>query len=148
MVNIASLFLKEPGRSIISQTRSLGKTKVLKALSPGTELKLQDKGYRLFSEKEIVSQIEEEAVIKKINYALEKGFVLKFFLVKTGKENTEVMIRCERPIFLDKSGLEIKPFTKHEEFLEENLLREGVRETDDDNPEFAEMLEENESPEA
>ncbi len=131
MPNTAILFLKEPGRSFTLTTRSVCfKAKTLKLLVPGAELKIRAKSYSLMINKETVGQIEGETIRQKIRHGLEKGLTIKFYVIKRDKQNLEVLIRCNKNIFNSQSLSEIRPFTKHEEFLEEGLTS-GSEEADE-----------------
>ena len=127
MVNTAVLFLKEPGKSTTVEIKNGATAKTQKLLIPGTQLSLKtkNKSYYLLFDNEVVSQIEDESLIQKIGYALEKSFEIKFYVVKRNKLTLEILIRCNRTIFLSTGQTSIKPFTKHEEALEEALVRDG-----------------------
>ena len=131
MPNTAILFLKEPGRSFTLSTRNIcSKTKTLKLLVPGAELKIRAKSYSLMINKEAVGQIEDESIRQKIRHGLEKGLTIKFYVIKGNKQNLEVLIRCNKNIFNSQNLSGIRPFTKHEEVLEEGLTP-GTEEADE-----------------
>lgn len=136
MANFTALFLKEPGKSITFQARTIANPKLLKSLSVGTELQLKskNKAITLSNGKDAVAEIDNEEVRKKILYAMDKKFLLSFFTIKNNKQYLDVIVQCNKPIFLGSRSSEIKPFTKHEEVLEEDLGREvTILGNEDDN---------------
>ena len=70
--------------------------------------------------------------MQKIKYAQSKGFEIRFYVIKKTRQAIEILIRCNRAIFVSRSQTETKPFTKHEEVLEEELAREVDNTTDED----------------
>ena len=95
--------------------------------NPGNlEVKFKNKGrdYYLSLDDETVSQLEESTFTKKIKYIISKGVGVRFYVVKCGKQALEILVRADRSVFLSRDQQEIKPFTKHEEVLEEGLRRE------------------------
>lgn len=133
MVNTAVLFLKEPGKSTSVEVKNLATAKNQKLLNPGVELKskFKNKTYFLVLGKDVITQIDQENAIQKIKYAQSKGFEIRFYVIKKTKQTLEILIRCNRAIFFSRSQVDIKPFTKHEEVLEEELLREVDNNTEE-----------------
>ncbi len=134
MANTAVLFLKEPGKSISIEVKNLATAKDQKLLNPGVELKpkLKGKGYFLILGKDVITRIDQENAIQKIKYAQNKGFEISFYVIKKTKQEIEILIRCNRAIFISRNQMDIKPFIKHEEVLEEELSRETDSTTDED----------------
>lgn len=134
MANTAVLFLKEPGKSISIEVKNLASSKDQKLLNPGIELKPKFKGksYFLVLGRDTITRIDQENAIQKIKYAQNKGFEIRFYVIKKTKQAIEILIRCNRAIFISRSQMDIKPFTKHEEVLEEELSRESDNTTEDD----------------
>lgn len=153
MVNKAVLFLKEPGKSVTIETVNSASAKTQSLLVPGAEIEFKIKGgsYWLTLGNEVISQLEEGNFIQKIKYALSKGFPIQFYLVKRSKQTLAILARCDKAIFLNKNQPEMKPFTKHEEVLEEGLRREpemsGEEESDSPNANMGNISEESSSEE-
>lgn len=134
MANTAVLFLKEPGKSISIEVKNLASSKDQKLLNPGIELKPKFKGksYFLVLGGVTITRIDQENAIQKIKYAQNKGFEIRFYVIKKTKQAIEILIRCNRAIFISRNQMDIKPFTKHEEVLEEELSRESDNTTEED----------------
>ena len=134
MANTAVLFLKEPGKSTSIEVKNLAAAKNQKFLNPGVELKpkFKNKAYFLVLGKDAITRIDQENAIQKIKYAQSKDFEIRFYVIKKTKQTIEILVRCNRTIFVSRSQMEIKPFTKHEEVLEEELAREVDNTTDED----------------
>jgi len=134
MANTAVLFLKEPGKSASIEVKNLAAAKNQKFLNPGVELKpkFKNKAYFLVLGKDAITRIDQENAIQKIKYAQSKGFEIRFYVIKKTRQAIEILIRCNRAIFVSRSQTETKPFTKHEEVLEEELAREVDNTTDED----------------
>lgn len=140
------LFLKEPGKALSLETKNEAPEKLQEKLTPGQELKLKlkgDLGTLSFSEEVVTHLDHDPQLIEKISHALAKGIEIKFYVTKRTKVSLEILVRANKSIFLGKSQLDIKPFTKHEEVLEEDLRREP--ESGDDTEESPLRAEENTS---
>lgn len=118
-----SLFIKEPGRTKNLILESPGLKKEVKALRPGDLLDVRPSGGKavLYSKltKEIIAEIEEEKINKKITFTLaNKGEILAIFVslvkgTKAPKVAAQFLIKSSLPVFPEESGGDgPKPFAR------------------------------------
>lgn len=132
MPNLATLFLREPGKTLIFQTPLAAKTKTLKSLKPGTAIQLKIKGssFLLFLGKDFVAEIDRTELQQKISYCQLKKYDLEFFVVRMAKKTLDVLVRCNKPVFPAQTMAEIKPFSRHENIVNEESAEEELASID------------------
>lgn len=149
----ASVFVKEPGktRTLIVEGESLPKTIKNLKLADVLKLKKEKNKIYIFSQSlgKIV-EVEESALVAKLNFAIESSAQLEAIFVsltknEKGKPRLQFILRSSLPIFANEKATGLKPFwrgsevnsdgkTDEEKVPEENVNEEETLSEEETNP--------------